>query len=158
MALPDLAEGAPDSTFPVLRVVSVAGAIIAAVAHLPPTPAHLREVPYIGLGFVVLTALCLSAAFILATPSMRLAWRPAWTVAIASCTVAIIAYVASRTVGLPGMTDDIGHWADPLGLVSVGSETVVVLAAALSLRAMRSPVDLASDAVTLRRGRTSPAT
>jgi hypothetical protein len=116
-----------------LRLITVGAAVIAAVAHIPPAPSHLREVPYIGLGFVVLTALCLAAAMILAIPSLRLAWQPAWRVAATSCSVAIAAYVVSRTVGLPGMSDDIGHWTEPYGLVSICSESVVVLTALVGL-------------------------
>ena len=123
-----------------VRLVGIAAAVIAAVAHVPPAPAHLREVPYIGLGFVVLTALCMTSALILAVPRLRLAWRPAWGVAAVSCTIAVAAYLLSRSVGLPGMSDDIGHWTEPLGLLSICSETVVVLAAVVSLRRVRSPV------------------
>src|ERR1035437_1632289 len=101
-----------------VRLVGIAAAVMAAVAHVPPAPEHLRDVPYIGLGFVVLTALCLTSALILALPPLRLAWRPAWAVATVSCAVAIAAYLLSRSVGLPGMSDDIGHWTEPLGLVS----------------------------------------
>src|SRR3954466_14740908 len=32
---------------------------------------------------------------------------------------ALAGYVLSRTVGLPGATDDIGNWAEPLGLASL---------------------------------------
>ncbi|MGH3261203.1 MAG: hypothetical protein ACRDNS_04320, partial [Trebonia sp.] len=44
--------------------------------------------------------------------------------------IAILAYVLSRSVGLPQIHDDIGHWADPLGIVAIVGEAVMVLAAA----------------------------
>jgi len=137
VATTNIAVEDPPAALHLVQVVGITAAIIAAVAHVPPTPAHLREVPYIGLGFVVLTALCLTSALILAVPRFRLAWRPAWSVGAVSCSVAIAAYLLSRSVGLPGMSDDIGHWTEPLGLVSICSEAVVVVAAGVSLRRVR---------------------
>jgi hypothetical protein len=103
---------------------------------------HLLHVTYIGIGFVVLTAACLSAAVTLAVPGLSIAWRAAWTAAALSCTVAVVAYLISRSVGLPGMSDDIGRWTEPLGLMSICSEAVVVAAAMIGLvrsRAQASP-------------------
>ena len=132
MATPSAAVADAPTASRTVRLVGIAAALTAAVAHVPPTPDHLREVPYIGLGFVVLTALCLSAALTLARPCLRSAWRPAWSVDALSCSVAIVAYLVSRSVGLPGMSDHIGHWTEPLGLVAICSEAVVVLAAGVS--------------------------
>jgi manganese oxidase len=121
-----------------VRFVGIVAAMTAAIAHIPPAPDHLREVPYIGVSFVLLAACCLSAVFILAVPGLRPAWRSAWIASAASCTVAIGALLLSRTVGLPGMSDDIGRWTEPLALVSICSEAVVVVAAVFGLR-RRSP-------------------
>jgi hypothetical protein len=48
---------------------------------------------------------------------------------------ALIGYVLSRTTGLPGATDDIGNWAEPLGLASLFVEGTV-LAASLAAQAL----------------------
>lgn len=47
---------------------------------------------------------------------------------------ALIAYIASRTVGLPGSVDDIGNWGQTLGIISMAAEGAVVLLAAGALR------------------------
>ena len=40
---------------------------------------------------------------------------------------ALLGYVLSRTVGLPGgLTDDIGNWLDTLGVVSIVAEALFV--------------------------------
>ena len=43
----------------------------------------------------------------------------------------------SRTVGLPASTDDIGNWAEPLGLASLFVEGAVVLLSAEMLLRLR---------------------
>jgi hypothetical protein len=44
-----------------------------------------------------------------------------------------LAYVASRSVGLPGAPDNIGNWTEPLGLAALFVEFLVT---AISLRAL----------------------
>jgi hypothetical protein len=41
---------------------------------------------------------------------------------------ALVGYVLSRTTGLPNATEDIGNWAEPLGLASLFVEGAVVAA------------------------------
>jgi hypothetical protein len=41
--------------------------------------------------------------------------------------------VLTRTVGLPGATDDIGNWLEPLGLASLFVEGAVILLALTGL-------------------------
>ena len=43
----------------------------------------------------------------------------AWAAAAALPAGAIVAFVISRTVGLPQGADDIGNWTEPLGLASL---------------------------------------
>jgi hypothetical protein len=113
----------PAASFPAHRWFAALAAVAAAAAHVAPTPEHLEEVPYIGWLFVALTVVCLAgAAGIVATRS-----RAAWVLSAGACALAVVAYAASRTVGLPGMTDDIGNWFEPLAVVSVVSETVVAV-------------------------------
>ena len=62
-----------------------------------------------------------------------------WALAAASgiATAAMIGYILSRTTGLPGATDDIGDWANPLGLAALAVEAVLI-----PLPAARSMVPL----------------
>jgi hypothetical protein len=43
-------------------------------------------------------------------------------------------FVVSRTIGLPGGTDDIGNWTEPLGLASLFVEGCLVALGAAVLR------------------------
>lgn len=116
-----------------LRVVAAAAAAGAAFAHIPPMGTHFEEVPYIGVAFALLTTVCLAGIIgVLADE------RPIWWLGMgAGCGIAIVAYVVSRTVGLPGMADDIGHWTEPLGVVSVVTESITVAISAAALLTMR---------------------
>ena len=50
----------------------------------------------------------------------------------------LIGYVLSRTSGLPGFTDDIGEWSEPLGLASLVFEGLLVCLSAVVLEMGRA--------------------
>lgn len=105
------------------RLVGAGMLAVAGAAHIPVIPSHLDEAPYIGVLFILLTVACLVLAAILA-------WRPRRSVYTAAAMItggAVAAYVLSRTVGLPMIEDDIGNWFEPLGVVSVITETAASL-------------------------------
>jgi hypothetical protein len=112
-----------------LRTTGALLAVVAAGAHVPVTPEHLRQAPYIGVGFMLLTAALLLLASALHVTGSPLVW---WALA-AVCGAAVLAYVVSRTVGLPLVADDVGNWWEPLGVLSVLTETG---AAATAVRAL----------------------
>jgi hypothetical protein len=112
-----------------LALPAAAAALVAAAAHVPVTAEHLTEVPYVGWLFVGLVAVCAAGAVVLAVRDPALLW----TVLAAACGAAVVLYLVSRGPGMPGMSDDIGDWANELGLVSVASETIVVVLACLTL-------------------------
>ena len=104
-------------------------AVVAGLAHVPVTPAHLNEAPYIGVSFLLLTVACVVLA-----AALLISDRPLiWAVLGVSCLLAVLAYVVSRTTGLPLIEDDIGQWFETLGVVSVVTETGVAVIAALAL-------------------------
>jgi hypothetical protein len=108
-------------------------ALVAGLAHVPVTPEHLREAPYIGVMFIVLTTACiLLAAALLIVDSVLV-----WTTLGVTTMVAVVAYAISRTVGLPLMADDVGNWLEPLGIVSVVAETAVSALALVAVRRTR---------------------
>jgi hypothetical protein len=45
----------------------------------------------------------------------------------------LIAFLASRTIGLPQIEDDIGNWSEPLGLPAIAAEATMVVLAYLRL-------------------------
>ena len=123
--------GAPRSA---LRWPAAAATLVVAAAHVPVVPEHLREVPYVGWLFVGLIAACLLCSVALAVQDTVIVWVAAATI----CMAAVSAYLVSRSVGLPGMPDDVGDWANPLGLISVAGETLVAVLALAALAFRRT--------------------
>ncbi len=58
-----------------------------------------------------------------------IAWVASGGVALA----AVVAFLASRTVGLPQIHDDIGNWSEPLAVPALAVEVLTVAFAALAL-------------------------
>ncbi|MEV0915695.1 hypothetical protein AB0I93_15695 [Streptomyces sp. NPDC049967] len=114
-----------------LRYPAAVLLVVAGVAHIPITPMHLKEAPYIGALFIALTAVCFALALTLPFHDSPTVWALTAAVTIA----AVLAYVLSRTVALPQIGDDVGNWTEPLGLLSITTE---FLSAALSVIALKS--------------------
>jgi hypothetical protein len=111
------------------REALVAGAVVAAAAHVPVIGEHLREAPYMGVLFAVFTVACAGlAAVAMARPNAAV-----YAAAASLCGGAVAVYAATRLVAFPQLADDLGDWFTPLGMVSVAAELVVV-ASALVLR------------------------
>ncbi len=106
----------------------VGGAGIAGVGliHLLDVVDKFHETAYIGVLYVLLIAASLVAARHLIMVGDRRSWLAAGGLA----GVTLLAFVASRTVGLPASSDDIGNWAEPLGMASLFVEGAVVLLSA----------------------------
>lgn len=110
---------------PTLRWRWPAAVCLAAIAavHIDIAPEHLREAPYAGVLFIALAAAALASAILLLTTNHPLAWAGAAALSLA----ALVAYLLSRSVGLPSLSDDIGDWLNTLGVVSVLAEAAVIL-------------------------------
>jgi hypothetical protein len=106
--------------------------LVAAVAHLPVIPDHLRQAPYMGVLFILFTLAAFAVATVLAARPSHL-W---YLVTSALCVAAIAAYVATRLIAFPQLADDVGAWTEPLGIISISAEAV---AASLSAVAVRRP-------------------
>jgi len=63
--------------------------------------------------------------------------RVGWLLSLGVAAGPIVGYVLSRGPGLPDYTDDIGHWTEPLGLISLVVETILLILAAVSLLRFR---------------------
>jgi hypothetical protein len=134
------------------------------VIHLVLTPMHLAEMPYVGVLFTVGNALLLVALALLVSRRHQAA---GWLLGAAVCAGELVAYVLSRTVGLPMHYH--GTWLaereDYLGLVSLACEVVFLAVAASRLgAALRGRLPVARAAIVARwpsgirrSSRTSPA-
>lgn len=93
---------------------------------------------YVGAGYWVLEILALVTAAVLITNRSP---RSGWFVAIGVGAGPLIGYILSRGPGLPGYTDDVGNWGEPLGVFSLVTEAIlIVLAVTFFLRSLQQPV------------------
>jgi hypothetical protein len=105
--------------------------LVAAATHVPLVSDHLEEAPYVGVLFILLSVACVA----LAAAVLVLDRDAVWLLSGAVCLAAVVAFLASRTVGLPQLGDDVGRWTEePMGLPALASEALVVALAALHLR------------------------
>jgi hypothetical protein len=104
--------------------------LVAAVAHIPVIPEHLHEAPYMGVLFIAFTVSAFAVASILAAIPSRI-W---YLVASGLCAAGVMAYVATRLVAFPQLADDVGLWVEPLGLVSIATESVAAMLGLVALR------------------------
>ncbi|MGH3783531.1 MAG: hypothetical protein ACRDRO_23650 [Pseudonocardiaceae bacterium] len=115
------------------RWVLAPAAAVAAVSHIPVIAQHLDEAPYMGVLFIVLTAACLA----LAVAALIRDTAVVYGLAVLTCGLAIIGYIATRLVAFPQLADDVGNWLEPLGIVAILAEVVVVIAAVNGVAARR---------------------
>lgn len=119
----------PTATESALRSSAVAAIGVAAVAHVPVIGPHLHDAPYMGVLFVAFTGVCLALGAAIAAGNRTWAYRSAVVV----CGSAVLLYAATRLIAFPQLSDDVGNWLEPLGVISVVSETFVVALAVVTL-------------------------
>lgn len=125
----------------------VLGLIGMIAVHVMDLPGKLEEVPYLGVMYIVVILL----AGFLVHRVISGATKRDYLAAAALAGAVIVGFVINRTVGMPGATDDIGNWSEPLGLLSLVIEAWVVYVALTAARA----TDLASNASTELRAKVS---
>jgi hypothetical protein len=106
------------TTFRLPRLAAAA-LVTTAVVHLALVPEHLREAPYAAVLFAGLSVLALALALLVVRRDDPAVWLAVEALAIS----ALLAYVASRSVGLPSLDDDIGDWVNPLGIAAISHRT-----------------------------------
>jgi hypothetical protein len=130
----ELRQATPGTaTRPVVpRGMELAGAIgLGGIAfvHLLDLSDKFAEVPYLGVGYVLLIAACVASIVLILRHDRR-----GWVLGGTAAGATLLGYVLSRTTGLPASTDDIGNWAESLGVWSLVLEGGVVALAAFALR------------------------
>jgi hypothetical protein len=111
------------------RWLSAACLLVVAGTHLPLIAGHLREAPAIGTAFAVLVL----ASLLLAIAVTIQGTTGTWALIAVLDLGAITAYLASRTVGLPQIGDDIGNWLDPLSFPALAAEMIGLAVAVRAL-------------------------
>lgn len=83
-----------------------------------------KDPHYVRYGYYVL-----EAAGVLAAALLLLRPRLGWLLALGVGAGPLTGFILTRTVGLPGATDDIGNWGEPLGIASLSVEGLLFLLA-----------------------------
>jgi hypothetical protein len=133
--------GLPDPGFAAALCLTVA------VIHLEDQNwfAFAKEPSYVLAGYLVLEILGLLTAWRLLTDPRRSGWLFALGVGIGP----FVGYLLSRGPGLPDYTSDKGAWGEPIGVVSLVVEGLLIL---ISL------IALANGKARIAQHRTNPAT
>ncbi|MHB8891079.1 MAG: hypothetical protein ACYC65_03450 [Candidatus Limnocylindrales bacterium] len=109
-----------------LVLLGAAGLVATAAIHFAEAPGTFEDGAYLGISFIAQGIAALVAA-VLAIRGSRLGILTGFAVAAAS----IGAYAVSRTIGLPGQSDEI--WLEPTGLVAIVSESLAVVTLGVAL-------------------------
>lgn len=83
---------------------------------------------YMRVGYYALEAAAILVAIALMAAQGRIL-RNTWWLALGVAAGPMIGYVLTRSTGLPGHTDDKGNWTQPLGLLSLAVEGVLLVLA-----------------------------
>jgi hypothetical protein len=110
----------------IARAVAVVGLAGVALIHVLDLPGTFDSQAYKGVLYLGLIAGCLLTAAALVRSSDPRGWIAALLFPVG----AMLGYVISRTVGIPGGADDIGNWTEPLGLASLFVEGALATLAA----------------------------
>jgi hypothetical protein len=113
----------------ITRVVAIAALGGIALIHILQLPDALAAEGYVGGLFIAAIVACI----VLAAAMTRMSDIRLLEAAGGLAALILIGYIVSRTVGLPGFTQDMGNWSEPLGLVSMVVEGLLVCVAAAGL-------------------------
>ena len=102
-----------------LMWLAVLAMIATGVVHLVDAPDSYSEAFYKGVLFHANALGCLAVVVGLFR-NQRWSWNLGLVIALGS----IAAYVASRTIGLPGIPAEPDEWLEPLGVVAVTAEAL----------------------------------
>jgi hypothetical protein len=116
----------------ILKPAAILLIVAVGLIHLIGAPQHYKAAPYVGVGFVVNFIGALVAAVGLYRDVL---WG--WLLGVIVAGGALVMYVVSRSVGLPGFEHAVGRWSGPLGVLSVVVEALFITIFLLWLSARR---------------------
>ena len=104
------------------RATGALGLAAIALIHLLDIQSKWHETKYqFWLFMVLIVASLVGAAMLLGRDA-----KQGWWLAVGCSAATLLAYVLSRTTGLPSASDDIGNWLESLGLASLFVEGAVL--------------------------------
>lgn len=118
-----------------VTAAAVFALLATALIHFIEAPGAFSEVTYKGVLFVANGV----GALIAAAGILRGAWSWGWVLGLLMAGGAIAGYVASRTVGLPGIPPEPDAWLEPWGVASLVVEGLFVILFAVASRARPRP-------------------
>ena len=104
--------------------------LLTGLVHLIEAPEYFQEAAYLGILFLLNCAGSVLAALGIHRGSKDIGWGLGLIIALGS----VVAYVISRTIGLPGL--GVEPWADSAGVVALSAESLFAL---LALWALLTP-------------------
>ena len=112
------------STQLIRRGITALGLIAIAIIHILDLPSKWQEVRYLGVAYIgaIITSLILAERLVMKRKKVTLDF---YISALLSASI-LAGFTLTRTVGLPGAMDDIGNWLEPVGLVSIVVEILVI--------------------------------
>jgi hypothetical protein len=114
---------------PALKWLAVAAILGAGLIHLVEARDAFSDATYKGVLFVSNGVGSLLAAF-----AMYRDQRMGWVLGLVIAGGAFLAYVASRTVGLPGLPAEPDAWLEPMGVASLVCEALFLVLFAAAQR------------------------
>ena len=97
----------------VVKFSGVGLILLIGLTHMYVFPEHFEAASYIGLSFGALFAGTLLSAL-----GILRGRRWGWTLGSVICAFAFVAYIITRTLGLPGFGEALGDWAMPAGTMA----------------------------------------
>jgi hypothetical protein len=101
--------------------------MVVGLIHLVEAPEHLEEATYVGVLFFINVLFAFVSAF-----GIYRGTQWGWVLGILVAGGAFVMYVVSRTIGLPGLAEDVGNWLEPAGILSLIVEGLFVLVYAVT--------------------------
>jgi hypothetical protein len=126
------ARTSPERRIPTMALVGIALLSATAAIHITGLSSETDEVAYLGFGYLALSCACVVAIALLAVGDRR-----GWVLGLVTCAATLIAFVLTRTTGLPNASDDIGNWSETIALWSLIVEAAFCLLAIAALTSRR---------------------
>ena len=122
-----------NNTSPTVTWAGILLILTTGLIHFIDAPDAFREMPYKGILFVINGV----AALVSASGIYREARSWGWLLGLVVSGGALLGYIASRTIGMPGLPAEPDAWLEPIGLASIVVEAAFVMLAAQALRGRR---------------------